>query len=62
RYRKVQFLLSVSAVGFNRDHSEALVHVDHFCGALCGGGETYFLVKENHQWKLSHTVEGFWVS
>jgi hypothetical protein len=44
--------LALSRVGFNRNGTQALFHVDHFCG-LCGGSG-YVLMKKNifGTWKM----------
>src|SRR2546423_35512 len=36
----------VSAVGFNKDKTVAIVYVAHSCGGLCGGGSFHVLEKE----------------
>lgn len=41
----------MSAVGFNKDKTRAIVHMDHSCGGRCGGGEYYFLEKIDGNWK-----------
>lgn len=43
--------IEVSAVGFNRPHTKAMVYVSHSCGEVCGGGAFNFLEK---------TDEGTW--
>jgi len=51
----------VSYVGLNLNKTEALLHVDHFCGGLCGGGEYVLMRKVNGVWYVieSHVM---WVS
>ena len=44
-------IFHVSAVGFNRDRTRALVYVGHDCGSLCGGGGYHLLVKKDGQWQ-----------
>ena len=58
-------IFHVSAVGFNRDGTRALVYVGHHCGSLCGGGGYHFLVKKDGRWQVDREYGGmscFWVS
>ena len=48
---KVLPVFEVSAVGFNNDHTRALVYVGHGCGGLCGGGTYHLMVKMNGRWQ-----------
>src|SRR6266571_3244140 len=45
-------IFHVSAVGFNREGTRALVYVGHNCGSLCGGGGYHFLVKRDGRWQV----------
>jgi len=40
----------MSAVGFNADHTLALMYAGHACGGLCGGGAYHFLKKVDGRW------------
>ena len=40
----------VSAVGFNRDKTVAVVYIAHSCGGLCGGGRFEVLQKKDGKW------------
>lgn len=51
-------LFHVSAVGFNRDGTRALVYIGHDCGSLCGGGGYHLLVKKNGQWQVDREYRG----
>jgi hypothetical protein len=51
-------IFHVSAVGFNRDATRALVYVGHDCGSLCGGGQYHLLVKKDGQWQLDREYRG----
>jgi len=51
-------LFHVSAVGFNRDHTRALVYVGHHCGSLCGGGTYHLLVKKDGPWRVDREYRG----
>ena len=58
-------IFHVSAVGFNRDGTRALVYVGHHCGSLCGGGGYHFLVKKDGRWQVDREYGGmscFWAS
>jgi hypothetical protein len=55
----------VSAVGFNREGTRALVYVGHYCGSLCGGGGYHLLVKMFGVWSVDREFRGMscrWVS
>jgi hypothetical protein len=51
-------IFHVSAVGFNRDGTRALVYVGHHCGSLCGGGGYHFLVKKDGRWQVDREYGG----
>ena len=51
-------LFHVSAVGFNRDGTRALVYVGHHCGSLCGGGGSHFLLKKDGRWQVDREYGG----
>jgi hypothetical protein len=51
-------IFHVSAVGFNRDATRALVYVGHDCGSLCGGGQYHLLVKKDGQWQVDREYRG----
>ena len=54
----VSVIFHVSAVGFNRDGTRALVYVGHDCGSLCGGGGYYFLVRKDGHWQTDRERRG----
>jgi len=41
----------LSAVGVNREQSQAVFYIDHFCG-LCGGGRYVLMEKVNGSWQV----------
>jgi len=51
-------IFHVSAVGFNRDGTRALVYVGHDCGSLCGGGRYHLLVKKDGRWQADRDYRG----
>jgi hypothetical protein len=54
-------IVVVSRIGFNRDHTEAIVYVGRACGSICGEGEYVRLIKPNASWAVDdHTV--VWLS
>jgi hypothetical protein len=58
-------IFHVSAVGFNPDRTRALVHVGHYCGNMCGGGQYHLLIKKDGKWQADHEYRGTscgWVS
>jgi hypothetical protein len=54
----------VSAVGFNKDKTVAVVYVAHMCGGLCGGGSFHVLEKKDGKWQTLKWkgTECSWVS
>lgn len=66
REDKVLPVFEVSAVGFNPEHTRALVYVGHHCGSLCGGGTYHLMVKRNGKWEPDNEFRGgpfcAWVS
>jgi hypothetical protein len=43
-------LIELSAVGFNRDKTVAVVYIGHGCGMRCGGGTFHVLEKKDGKW------------
>lgn len=43
-------LIELSAVGFNRDKTVAVVYMAHWCGSLCAGGSFHVLEKKDGKW------------
>ena len=43
--------VTLSAVGFNSGHTQAVFYIDHFCG-LCGGGQYVLMEKVNGSWHV----------
>ncbi|HEY7285781.1 MAG TPA: hypothetical protein VH497_10080 [Vicinamibacterales bacterium] len=56
--------IQLSAVGFDRDKTKAIVYVAHHCGGLCGKGTYHFLERQQGQWRqVSPNVQTcMWVS
>ncbi len=42
--------MELSAVGFNKDKTVAVVYVGHHCGGLCGGDRFHVLEKRDGRW------------
>ena len=61
RYPNSLGLITISAVGFNHDLTQALVHVGISCGGLCGEGNLFLLRKENGVWQVQKKIMT-WVS
>jgi hypothetical protein len=62
---RVSVTFQVSAVGFDRDGTRALVYVGHHCGNLCGGGGYHLLVKKDGKWQADREYWGMsclWVA
>jgi hypothetical protein len=43
--------IAISGVGFNRDQTQAVFYIDHFCGP-CGGGRYVTMEKVNGSWHV----------
>jgi ribosome-binding factor A len=54
-------VITLSKVGFNRNFNQALVYISFVCGAECGTGTVFFLVREGNTWTIQKTIE-IWVS
>jgi hypothetical protein len=48
-------------VGFDFTHTRAVVYVELLYCGLCGGGQYYYLAKENGVWRVTD-VAGTWIS
>jgi len=44
-------LVTLSGVGFNLSRTQAVFHINHFCG-LCGGGRYVLMEKVNGAWRV----------
>jgi hypothetical protein len=55
-----QGIIVFSGVGFNRDRTQAVFYVDHFCG-LCGGGGYVLMGKIDGAWRVEDE-HSTWVS
>jgi hypothetical protein len=61
KYPQAKGLISLSAVGFNRNHTQAIVSVGMDCGRLCGEGGIFVLHKKAGRWTITKQL-GAWVS
>lgn len=61
KYPESEGLITLSAVGFNPEMTQALVHVGIGCGGLCGVGSFFLLHKDNGLWKVQKKIMT-WVS
>lgn len=53
KYPNSAGILLVSRIGFNRDHTEAIVYAGKSCGTLCGEGYYVRLVKIGEHWTVA---------
>ena len=54
-------VVALSRVGFNLSHTRAVIYVElQYCG-LCGGGQYYYLAKQNGTWQVI-SIAGTWIS
>jgi hypothetical protein len=51
-------LFEVSAVGFNSDHTRALVYVGHYCQGTCGSGMYHLMAKTAGRWDVDREYHG----
>jgi len=58
REDKVRPIFEVSAAGFNKERTRALVYVGHHCGNLCGGGTYHLMAKKNGKWEPDREFRG----
>jgi hypothetical protein len=61
KYPNTPGIIVVSRIGFNHDHTQAVVYTGYTCGTMCGQGEYARLAKNNGVWVVEdHTV--VWIS
>jgi hypothetical protein len=49
---KTRYIITLSKVGFNKERNQALLHIEHLCGAECAGGAYVFLQKQVNSWTI----------
>jgi hypothetical protein len=54
-------IVALSRVGFNLTHTRAVIYVELLYCGLCGGGQYYYLAKQNGAWRVID-VAGTWIS
>jgi hypothetical protein len=54
--------LSFSRVGFNRDHTQAIVYFSQWCGGLCAKGGYLLYRKKGGSWQAASPNRTMWVS
>ena len=47
---------SMTRVGFNRDHTEAMVYSNHECGSQCGNSDFWFLERKGDNWYIVERI------
>lgn len=57
KYAGASGYIDLSNIGFNEDHTQALVDTYRKCGAKCGGEKMVFLIKVNGLWSLASTYK-----
>jgi hypothetical protein len=50
---------TLTKVGFNRSHTEALVQISHSCGYACSSSETLFLKRTNAKWTVVERIPSY---
>lgn len=61
KYPRSSGIVFFSAVGFNRDRTQAFVYAGSQCDGLCGSGQYVLLRKENGLWIIQQQM-ALWVS
>ena len=56
RYPNAWGYARMSRVGFNADHTEALVFTRHECGSQCSNGDFWFLERKNDNWYIVERI------
>jgi len=56
KYPHASGLITLSRIGFNRDHTEAFVYDTYSCGGLCGEGNYVVLTKIGSVWWIQDTA------
>ena len=54
-------VVALSRVGFNLTHTRAVIYVELLYCGLCGGGQYYYLAKQNGAWRVIDAA-GTWIS
>jgi hypothetical protein len=54
-------IVTLSAIGFDRDGTHALVNVSYLCWSHCGNGSFYILEKKDGEWIIAKEI-GTWIS
>lgn len=60
-YPEAGAIISISRVGFNAEHTQAIIEVGYATGPLGGEGDYVLLDKENGVWKVQYLL-GAWIS
>lgn len=47
--------VELSRIGFNPEHTQALVYVTHWCGDGCMSGDVWFLTRTGENWTVAET-------
>ena len=50
---------TLTKVGFNAAHTEALVQISHSCGDACGSSEILFLKRKNSKWTVVERIPSY---
>src|SRR5258708_32147659 len=52
-------VVALSRVGFDFTHTRAVIYVELLYCGLCGGGQYYYLAKENGGWRVINLARAF---
>jgi hypothetical protein len=53
RFPNAPGIFVVSRIGFNQNHTEAVMYAAKACGNLCGDGQYVWLVKRDGNWVVA---------
>ena len=56
KYPEASGIIRLSEIGFNAEHTQALVFVMHGCGATCAEGGYVLLSKEGEDWRIEKQI------
>jgi hypothetical protein len=56
RYPLAWGYVELSRIGFNPEHTQALVYVTHWCGDGCMSGDVWFLTRTGENWTVTETL------
>ena len=56
RYQDYDGFIAISQIGYNKTKDQALLLLEHHCGAKCGTGKFVALTKDNNNWEVKSNL------